>query len=283
MKKCGTRRIQFTGGEPMVRKDIGTLINFAKQLGFFVGLSTNGYQIAERVDELKGVDIVFLSYDGPGEAHIFLRGQSSLGEVYAALGALQKAGIKVWTTSVLTKKNKDYLEDIVDFAKKNNILANFTRLEFVLKKSLSLHPFVDKVKGLILSLEERREVFRKLIKLKASGEPVGDSFPYLKSVLEWPDNNRITDSAPAKRYKCWAGKAYGHLEADGKLYSCGWDSLRQAKGIDVLDKGFRFAWQNLVFPNNCRSCSHACGVENNLLFSLNCSSLWNACKSLRGS
>jgi MoaA/NifB/PqqE/SkfB family radical SAM enzyme len=280
MKKCGIRRVQFTGGEPMMREDLGEVISYSKKLGFFVGLSTNGHQIAERIEELKGVDIVFLSYDGPGKAHISLRGEQNLKEVYSALRALKKVGIRVWTTTVLTKKNKDSVDEIVNFAKENKILANFNRLEFVSNPGPFLHPFYENIKELALSTEERRDVFRRLIDLKYSGAPVGCSFSYLRSVLEWPYNNRITDSNPAKRYRCWAGIANGHIEADGRLYSCGWDALRGKIGMNVLDKGFRFAWDNLPLSNDCQSCSHACGVENNLIFSLNPSSIWNAFKKL---
>lgn len=281
MKECGTKRVQFTGGEPMMRDDLGNLISYAKKLGFFVGLSTNGYQIANRLGELKGVDVVFLSYDGPGDAHVSLRGDRSLREVYSALAALKKAGIKVWTTTVLTKKNKNSVEQIVDFSRKNGILANFTRLEFSLNTIISLHPFLDDVKGISLDEKERKEVFKKLIDLKRAGAPIGSSFPYLYSVLEWPYNYRVTDSNPVERYRCWAGRAYGHIEADGRLYSCGWDALRGYKGINVMDKGFKYAWENLEVLADCQSCSHACGIENNLLFSLNFSSLLNAFKGLR--
>lgn len=281
MKKCGTKRVQFTGGEPMMRDDLEELVKYAKRLGFFVGVSTNGHQITERIDELREVDVVFLSYDGPGQAHVSLRGGKNLKEVYSALNSLKKAGIKAWTTTVLTQKNKNSVEQIVGFARENGILANFTRLEFILNPSISLHPFLDDIRYLSLDEKERKEVFKKLIKLKRAGAPIGSSFPYLYSVLEWPYNYRVTDSKPVKRYRCWAGRAYGHLEADGKLYSCGWDVLRGYKGINVMDKGFKYAWENLDVSADCQSCSHACGIENNLLFSLNFSSMWNAVKKLK--
>ena len=282
MRECGTWRLQLTGGEPMMRQDLGEIIAYAKRLGFFVGISTNGYQIAKRIDELKGVDVVFLSYDGPPEVHARLRGKDNVKDVESALSALKAAGIRVWTTTVLTKWNKDSVEDIVNFAKSNKILANFTRLEFVSNPDYKLHPWIEDIKELVLSTQERKEIFRKLIRLKASGAPIGSSFSYLKSVLEWPYNNRITDSHYVKRYRCWAGRAYGHLEANGMLYPCGWDALRGNNlGINVLEKGFRFAWENLIPSNDCQSCSHACGVENNLIFSLNFSSIWNAFKNLK--
>lgn len=276
MKSYGTERIQFTGGEPMMRSDLGELIAHAKKLGLFVGVSTNGYQVAERIGELKGVDIVFLSYDGPDKIHSRLRGQRNLEEVKSALAALKASGIRVWTTTVLTRWNADYLNDIVDFARRNRILANFNILEFTREPPYCLHPPLNDVRYLLLQGEARKEAFRKLIKLKLSGAPIGSSLGYLKSALEWPYDERITDSTSSKRYHCWAGRAWGHLDYNGKLYSCGWERLKGKPGVDVLREGFRSAWNNLESVKNCRSCSHACGVENNLIFSLNPSAILNA-------
>ncbi len=102
MKACGTKRIHFTGGEPMLRENIGALINYAKEMGFFIGMSTNGYKIAEKIKELKGIDIIFLSCDGPSQVHNFLREKNSFKEVISSLEALKNSGICVMTTTVLT-------------------------------------------------------------------------------------------------------------------------------------------------------------------------------------
>lgn len=281
MKACGARRIQLTGGEPMVRSDIGEIIAYAKKLGFFVGMSTNGYQVAERIKELKGIDVVFLSYDGPPKVHARLRGENNVGEIKSALLALKTAGICVWTTTVLTKWNVDFIEEIVQFAKQQCILANFNRLEFFLKPPAYLHPLADEVQDLILGEDKQKRAFQKLIQLKSSGAPIGSSFEYLKSVVEWPHADKVTDSKLSKRYRCWAGRAYGHLDADGMLYSCGWAALWKLPGLDVLKEGFQSSWKKLKPISNCKSCSHACGVENNLIFSLNFSSIANAFTNLR--
>ena len=273
MKACGTRRIHLTGGEPMLRPDIGEIIAHAKKLGFFIGMSTNGYQVAERTKELRGVDVVFLSYDGPPKVHARLRGENNVEEVESALSALKAAGIRVWTTTVLTRWNVDLIEEIVQFAKQQRILANFNRLEFFLKPPSCLHPLAGEVQNLILKESEQKKAFQKLIRLKSSGAPIGSSLEYFKSVVEWPYADQVTDSKPSKRYRCWA---YGHLDADGMLYSCGWAALWKLPGLSVLEKGFRPAWEKLTLLNNCQSCSHACGVENNLIFSLNFSSVVNA-------
>lgn len=276
MKACGVKRLHLTGGEPMLRQDIGEIIRYAKDLDFFVGMSTNGFEIVNRIRELKGIDIVFLSYDGPPGIHARLRGKNSAEEVKSALRALKKAGIRVWTSTTLTRWNVDCIDDIVGFARQNNILANFNRLEFFLKPPGYLHPYIDEVKDLVLREEERKNAFRKLIKLKLAGAPIGSSLEYLKNSLEWLYDDQVTDTKSSKRYQCWAGRAFGHLDVDGTLYACGYAALRKLPKANVLEKGFRSAWNKLPFLKECKSCSHACGVENNLLFSLNISSIFNA-------
>jgi len=66
--------------------------------------------------KLKGIDVVFLSYDGPDQVHSRLRGEQNVEEVKSALLALKSAGIQVWTTTVLTCWNVNFIEDIIDFA-----------------------------------------------------------------------------------------------------------------------------------------------------------------------
>ncbi|MBN2544714.1 MAG: radical SAM protein, partial [Spirochaetes bacterium] len=223
MKSCGTQRVHFTGGEIMLRDDIGELISYAKNLGFFVGIVTSGHRVAERINELKGVDLVFVSYEGPPSVHGRIRGASSVAEVESAFEALLSMGIRVWTTTVLNRWNADYIDDIVTFVRDHSMLATFKIMEFYLEPPANLHPLMQEVQDLILTAQERKEVFNKLIRMKKSGAPIASSIPYLRNTIEWPYNENITDSAPSKNFKCFAGRAYGILAADGLLYGCCWD------------------------------------------------------------
>lgn len=280
MKACGAFRVQFTGGEPMMRDDLGELVRFAKKLGLFVGISTNGHQIAERIEELMGVDVVFLSYEGPAQVHSRLRGAKSVEAVDSALAALKSAGIRVWTTTVLTRLNIGYIPEIVRFAEEKGILANFNRLEFCLGEAGYLHPLIEEIRDLVPTREELKNAIKEIIILKKKGAPIGSSLEYLNSLFEWPHDERITDAAVSERYACWAGSAYCHLESDGMLYPCGWAVSKGHKGESVLLNGFSASWENTKALAGCNSCSHACGVENNLLFSLNGKAVLNALSGL---
>ncbi len=268
IRRAGGRRVQFTGGEPMLREDVGTVLARARELGFFAGLSTNGFQVPARVEELRSADLVQVSYDGPAEVHGYLRGERSYDEAVAALDALQKEGIPVWINTVLTTFNANHIREIVEFARTRGITANFVLLDFFLEPGGHFHPALAQIEELVLKGDSRRSVLEELIRLKKAGAPVGGSFPYLENARDWPHQDRVTGPEPARLYRCWAGRATAHLEADGMLYSCGM-GVGRVPGEDVRELGFAEAWRRLRPLPNCRSCTMACGVEANLLFSLN--------------
>ncbi len=274
MRAAGTRRVQFTGGEPMLRKDIGVILERAKSLGMFTGISTNGLQVPERVDELLPADIVQVSYDGPEEVHDHLRGEGSHRAARAALDALQDRGISVWTNTVLTAVNAPRIEEILEHARRRKIMANFVLLDYFQEPREHFHPALKEISDLVLSGEQREETLRRLIDLKKSGAPVGGSLPYFQNALDWSCPDRVTSPEPSPLYRCWSGRATAHLEADGKLYACGM-GVGRVEGIDVTEIGFAEAWRRLQPLPACLSCTMACGVEANLLFSLNPRAIWN--------
>ena len=274
MRSAGTRRVQFTGGEPMLREDVGAVLKRAKSLGMFTGISTNGFRVPERVDELIPADIVQVSYDGPEDVHDSLRGEGSHRTARAALDALQERGVPVWTNTVLTTVNADRVEEIIEHARARKICANFVLLDYFQEPREHFHPALKEIADLVLTGRRRKEILRQIIGLKKSGAPVGGSLPYFENALDWPWEDRVTSPEPSPLYRCWSGRATAHLEADGKLYSCGM-GVGRVEGIDVTETGFAGAWRRLKPLPGCRSCTMACGVEANLLFSLNPRAIWN--------
>lgn len=280
MKNTGTRRVQFTGGEPMLRADLGIILRRAKELGMFVGLSTNGFQVKERVEELKPCDIVQISYDGPAEIHGYLRGEKSVRDAESAISILLKNDIPVWTNTVLTTVNASSVDHIVTFSRKRGMVANFVLLDFFEDPGNHFHPARKEIDELILKEDEKKKVLDHLIELKRAGQPVAGSIAYFKNARDWPYHDRVTSPEPSPFYRCWFGRAIGHLEADGKLYACGM-GVGRVPAEDVRRVGFSKAWRDLKPLPDCHSCTMACGVEANLLFSLNPGSIVNWIRQLR--
>ncbi len=65
----GVRRIVFTGGDPLKRSDLGSLISHAKRKGLEVAVSTTGDELTSAflADFGPDIDLISLPLDGAGE------------------------------------------------------------------------------------------------------------------------------------------------------------------------------------------------------------------------
>ncbi len=273
MSRMGTQRLQLVGGEPMVRKDIGKIINYAKEKDIFVTTSTSGYSISKRIDEIKNIDIIFLSFDGNREIHDFQRGKGSFDNFLSAVESLKKNGIKFWTTTVLTEKNKTQLEYIYSMAEKYGFLTNFHLLYYFPENpEQHFHP-TKQPENLIMNDKKIREVLASLIKQKKDSAPIASSCSYFEYLQGWGDFTKMYADKTYNNVKCWAGQLYCYIDTGGMVYPCG-DSIGRVKGYNVLDKGLKVAFNSLdEIP--CKSCIVACNVEQNLMFSFNIKTIFN--------
>ncbi|WP_407047912.1 GTP 3',8-cyclase MoaA [Methyloraptor flagellatus] len=121
----GTRRLRLTGGEPLVRKDIMTLVRSLSrhlQTGALdeLTLTTNGSQLARYAAELKdaGVERINVSLDtlDPDRFKAITR-WGDFNKVMAGIDAAQAAGIHVKLNAVALKGvNEDEIETMIRFA-----------------------------------------------------------------------------------------------------------------------------------------------------------------------
>lgn len=68
LKKMGVKVIDFTGGEPLLHREIGQFLRIAKELGFITTLTTNCLLYPKRSKEIRGlVDMLHFSLDSVEE------------------------------------------------------------------------------------------------------------------------------------------------------------------------------------------------------------------------
>lgn len=119
---AGIRRVRFTGGEPLVRKDIVRLVEIVHRRTEVEQLvmTTNGTRLAELAKPLRdaglhGVNVSIDTLDADRFASITRGGD--LGRVLAGIHAALHVGLEVKLNTVpLRGRNDDELERIVDFA-----------------------------------------------------------------------------------------------------------------------------------------------------------------------
>jgi len=125
LKAFGVPVLILSGGEPLLRPDIYDIATRAKQLGFYVGLSSNGTLIDAanigRIAEV-GFDYVGISLDGIKDTHDKFR--RMVGAYERSLNAIRlarDAGIKVGVRFTLTQHNEHDLPALLELMERENI------------------------------------------------------------------------------------------------------------------------------------------------------------------
>jgi len=113
LKKFHVPVLILSGGEPLMRADIFEISQRAKDMGFYVGLSSNGTLITE--DNIQAIQEVNYNYvgvsiDGTHETHDrFRRKVGSFDEALRGIRLCRDAGIKVGLRFTLTQDNQQDL------------------------------------------------------------------------------------------------------------------------------------------------------------------------------
>ena len=123
LSKEGIQEIRFTGGEPLVNRNIYTFIKLANELGLYTSIGTNGTlitkEVAKRLKDV-GLNKAIVSIDGTERMHNQIRGEGNYKKTIEGIKNLTDNNIEVRVNSVVMKSN---LNDIIILAKelhKNN-------------------------------------------------------------------------------------------------------------------------------------------------------------------
>jgi len=128
--RLGVNKLRLTGGEPLVRKDILTLIRRLGKLDVELVLTTNGSQLPTMADDLvaAGVKRINISLDTlNAERFKELTRKDKFDQVMAGIDAACRAGFKkVKLNAVILKgRNDDEVLDLVDFARDPGLDISF--------------------------------------------------------------------------------------------------------------------------------------------------------------
>ena len=268
LAEAGTCRLGLTGGEPLLRNDIGTIVARAKERDLFTTIFTNGTLVDQQMDTLKQADTVLVSLDGPREIHDKMRGDGSHAAALKAIELMTSAGIKVWTNTVVTNKNTQAVDYILEYARRYDAHAVF--------QPIFEHSYTIKGKAVDDLTADRAEytaLINRLLDHKRSGAPVLNSVPSLEFL-------RAPVFEPEKR-KCLASTAYGAVTPDGHVAPC--QVLLQQEGLpDGRKIGFVEAFRRAEKPTPCHGCFCFATIEGDLLFSLDPPTVSNTVSYLAG-
>jgi cyclic pyranopterin phosphate synthase len=131
----GVTSIRLTGGEPLVRKDLATLIAQLGEMGFNdIALTTNGMLLAPLAPTLAdaGLKRVNVSCDSlRADRFESIRRRGDLATVLSSMDAAEAAGLTPLKVNVvlLRGNNDDEIEDFASFARETGRIVRF--IEFM--------------------------------------------------------------------------------------------------------------------------------------------------------
>ena len=260
-RKAGTIRFKFQGGEPTLRSDIQRLVTQAREVGMITAMTTNGLEIAKRLELINNIHELVLSLDSLDEqTNDALRGKGSYRSVMKVIDFASIRKVKLIINMVVSKVNFHKVNEMQAFCEKAGIVFHAQPVVFGRKA------YNEKAKDIQLSRDETCDLHRRLAGYIDQGKRMLFSKSTYLRVLQWPDFNRlnIEGTHPSR---CFAGRFYAHIEPDGDLFPCS-NHVGTFDAKNIVHDGFRPA---LIHAQNhqCKDCWHPYFNERKALFRFN--------------
>ena len=233
----------ITGGEPLVRKDLFELMDYAHKLGFHWGMTTNGMLLDEEVVKKMRkthMESISVSIDGVKETHEkFRKVPGSFDKILHGLKLMQKLkDVKsLQVTTCVNKKNIDELEDIFKIVKDIGI-TDWRLIEVDpigrAKGNKDLLLEANDYKRMFNFIFEKRKKYPKMLFRYGCGHFLG---------------NDLDVALMGNCYFCYTGYWVGSVLSNGDVFGCP-DIERRPELIqgNIRKRKFSDIWENEFKP-----------------------------------
>jgi 12,18-didecarboxysiroheme deacetylase len=252
----GAPVILFSGGEPLMRRDLIPLAHYAVDKGMRAVISTNGTLITkEKAKELKdvGVSYVGVSLDGMEEVNDRFRGKKgAFRDAMAGMRNCQDVGLKVGLRFTVNRMNVDEVPRIFDLIEESNIprvcfyhLVYAGRGSELVTEDLS-HEDTRRIVDLIID-RTKEMVDRGISKEVLTVDNHADG-PYLYLRMEREGNPRAKEVLALLKMNEGnsSGRGIGCISWDGSVYA---DQFWRYHSFgNILERPFSQIWTDLSDP-----------------------------------
>lgn len=217
LKQLGAERIVFSGGEPLLYKDIYNLISIAKMVGLKVSILTNGSVLVEKaIEKLKNLEIDNMAislYSSDLVGFETKKHANYISTILRNLKTLNQSGIKYKITIPVTNYNEDFIYDILD-----KIMA--MRLKPLKIRFYIVTPVGRCSDNIDLLLEHER--WTKIIE-NIEAITKKEDYKEIYYEVNYSNDKELYEGCMVKEYSKEHAiyTADPHMNANGDLYMCG--------------------------------------------------------------
>jgi len=278
LHKNGCRYISLLGGEPLLHKDIKEIIRFIRSYNIELSIITNGSLVKKRIEDIKDTSTICLSIDGGEKSNNFLRGKGTFSKSIKAISISKKHRINTHINTTIYKKSIKDIDDLFEYAKKNKVYLGFCPLMYQSYQN-------NGDKALRPTDKDYREFYKKVIRLKKNNYPILFSNESYRTMLNWPDFNRViiwkNEDFDIKKIgfpRCKAGKNFIYITPKGDICPCSQlVGTKKFSPKNIFKHGFNEAWQHSMnIP--CKACTCIGFLNTNMILSFRIKPTFSAIK-----
>lgn len=251
IRSFGVKQVTFTGGEATTRKDLLDILDHAYNLGFSIGLISNGKLINDEfLNKIKKYNLL-LSISVPGIKTF--KDTTKTGNIDHTLDIFSKCkqlGIKTTANITVTKKNINELYENIALPIING--ASYVLLNRFLPggRGLENKEFLLTLEEINLMLDTAEEVLEKA---GISGH-VGTELPLC--IIKNPEKYKHINVS----YKCAAAKNFFVIDPSGYIKVCNHSPQKCCHWTKIEDLIFDDYWNKFInsdyIPDMCKNCKY---------------------------
>jgi radical SAM protein with 4Fe4S-binding SPASM domain len=252
----------FSGGEPLLRRDIFELVSFCKKLGLGACVTSNGSLVDETVSGKladAGVDVVNISVEGDLHTHERLRGAGTYEKALHALRCLRGRGVETTIASTVSRYNYSSLEHIVELARDTGA----TTLKFQPFSRIFVSPGRNCSEFLLGDVEAKTvmDILRRIHVLCGHYGVSVNPLPYLESIPAY-----LSSGIGGSAASCRALFSSCPVDASGKIFPCWVLSGKEMLIGDITRTPLKEIWGTekhrdiiaRINKRNCGGCLMSC-------------------------
>ncbi len=248
--------VLFSGGEPLVRKDLPELAEYAVQKGMRAVISTNGTMITPNMARILkeiGLSYVGISIDGMEEINDRFRGvKNAFKSAVNGIRNCQDAGIKVGLRFTINKFNVDEIPSIFDMLEEMDIprvcfyhLVYAGRGSNLVKDDLS-HAETRKAVDLIMDRTKLLHDQGKAKEVLTVDNHADGPYLYIRLLREDPEQAKKVLELLKMNEGNSSGRGIGCVSWDGEVYA---DQFwRHYSFGNVRNRPFSDIWTDVSEP-----------------------------------